>query len=445
LLKYPLKTKTFSAVPAGIHFAIQNDRKRIYEITNKMTMRNVFFLNNKSDKKITEIFGRTGEATENNRQAVMMAVDGVYRNGRYIENESDFMISNDYIMSIKNMGRRIIFGASVHPYREHKEMLAEVRRCLNAGAAFFFWIPSIQKIDLEDERCVPFYVCLAREDVPFVCYIGPDSRQRKTYEDTERYNNPKKLIKALEIGVSLVIADYPPSVNAGHVFQEEKELFNELVEMLRLSADKEWNLYVDISHYCRQGLTYFYEKVETCVQNGEINPKQLIYGCTFTGPLAEKDILKETNELGGIMSKSRNKDKAEKELKKILIIDDETMIQILMTELLSGDGNEIITCGSLKEAEEACSKNKFDLVITDLRLSGKDSVEGFQIISHVKNFSPDTKVMLMTGNSISGAREEALRRGAVCCIDKPFDILDVARKIYSFGIPLPELQKRGLL
>lgn len=407
-------------------------------------MRNKFFLDSESERKIKELFGRTGEMTENDRQAVMMAIDGVYRNGRYIENESDFNISNDYIMNVKSTGKRIIFGASVHPYREEKDMFAEVRRCLNAGAAFFAWIPSIQNIDLEDERCIPFYLCLAAEGIPFVCYMGSGNGQSNNNEKTGTYKNPKKLINALDIGVSVVVANYPMFSNADSVPQEEKLIFEELVEMLMLSAGKEWNLYADISPYCRQGMTDFYERIESCVRNGEINPRQLIYGCSFPVPYDEKNNLKEPLALGKIRSINSNRDKTEKELKKILIVDDEMMILRLMTELLSGDGNEVITCGNFKEANEAFSKHKFDLVITDLRLSGKDSAEGFEIISHVKTLSPDTKVMLMTGNRQSGVLEEALRRGAICCIDKPFDILDMTRKVQSFGIPLPEMQSRGM-
>lgn len=402
-------------------------------------MRNKIFINNDSDRKIKELFGRTGEVTEKDRQAVMMAIDGVYRNGRYIENESDFMISNDHVMKLKGLDRKTIFGASVHPYRGHKEMLTDVRRCLNAGAAFFTWIPSIQKIDLEDERCIPFYVCLATEGIPFVCYMGSGNRPGNTNGNTETYRDPKKLSAALDVGLSVVIANYPMLCNAEPVFQEETILFEELIEMLRLSAEREWNLYADISPYCRQGMSAFYERIETCVRNGEINPKQLIYGCSFPVPYDEKDNLKETMTLGEVRSINSNSDKTEKRLKKILIVDDEVTILRLMTELLSGDGKEVITCGNLKGAEEACSKHKFDLVITDLRLSGKDSTEGFEIISHIKTFSPDTKVMLMTGNSSLGVKEEALRRGAVCCVDKPFDILNMAKKVQSFGISLPGL------
>lgn len=406
-------------------------------------MKNLFFLNNASYRKIKEIFGMAGEIRANDRQAVMMAIDGVYRNGRHIENESDFMISNDHVMKLKGMNRKIIFGASVHPYRGHREVLVEVRRCLNAGAAFFSWIPSIQKIDLEDERCIPFYVCLATEGIPLVCYVGSGNRPGNNREGPEIYRNPKKLTTALDVGLNVVLANYTMLCNADPLPQEEKILFEELLEMLRLSAEKEWNLYADISPYCRQGMTDFQERIETCVRNGEINPRQLVYGCSFPVFLDEKHNLKKTQLFGEYISINSNRDITEKELKKILIVDDEKMILKLMTEILSGDGREVITCENLKEAQEAFSKHKFALVITDLRLSGKDSVEGFEVISKAKIVSPDTKVMLMTGNRQFGIREEALRRGAVCCIDKPFDILDMARKVESFGIPLPQILTKG--
>ena len=65
---------------------------------------------------------------------------------------------------------KMLFGASVHPYR--KDAVAELERCVAAGAVLLKWLPIAQGFNPADERCIPFYEALAHHKLPLLCHTG---------------------------------------------------------------------------------------------------------------------------------------------------------------------------------------------------------------------------------------------------------------------------------
>ena len=114
----------------------------------------------------------------------------------------------------------------------------------------------------------------------------------------------------------------------------------------------------------------------------------------------------------------------------ILVVDDQSYIRELLSDLLR-KVSTVITSHSLEDARSALSSIKFDLVISDLRLSGTDSKEGLELLSYVKKVSPETKVMIMSGYGTEAVRSEAYRLGAVCFLEKPINISQLYSKIQS--------------
>ena len=62
--------------------------------------------------------------------------------------------------------RKMLFGASVHPYR--KDAVAELERCVAAGAVLLKWLPITQGFNPADPRCFPFYEALAHHKLPLL-------------------------------------------------------------------------------------------------------------------------------------------------------------------------------------------------------------------------------------------------------------------------------------
>jgi diguanylate cyclase (GGDEF)-like protein len=102
---------------------------------------------------------------------------------------------------------------------------------------------------------------------------------------------------------------------------------------------------------------------------------------------------------------------------KIMIIDDDDQIRSLLSQLLE----ESYDCREVSSAEEALMilvQESFDLVISDINLGG---MSGLELVPHVHSISPDSVVLMISGQSTIETAIEALRAGAFDYVMKPFD------------------------
>jgi DNA-binding NtrC family response regulator len=102
----------------------------------------------------------------------------------------------------------------------------------------------------------------------------------------------------------------------------------------------------------------------------------------------------------------------------ILVIDDEAHNRQALTLLLSHSGYQVQSAVTGEEALEIMEKSPFEIIITDLFLPG---VSGIDILKRVKEDSPYTSVILITGNASAETAVEAMKEGAFDYITKPFN------------------------
>jgi predicted TIM-barrel fold metal-dependent hydrolase len=103
--------------------------------------------------------------------AVVLAFDAVHdADGCADWARTQLYVTNDYVMELSRRHRNMLFGASIHPYR--KDAVAELERCVKAGAVLVKWLPPTQGINPADARCVPFYEALAHYQLPLLCHTG---------------------------------------------------------------------------------------------------------------------------------------------------------------------------------------------------------------------------------------------------------------------------------
>jgi two-component system response regulator AtoC len=101
----------------------------------------------------------------------------------------------------------------------------------------------------------------------------------------------------------------------------------------------------------------------------------------------------------------------------ILIVDDNETIRNFLAETLKRQGLDVTTASCGKEALSLLKKAPFDLVLTDMCMEG---ISGIDILRKVKELSPATFVVVITGfGSIENA-VEAMRLGAFHYLLKPF-------------------------
>ncbi len=183
-------------------------------------------------------------------KVVLLAMDKVYDlDGNPREKEGNkeithLYVPNDYIIQLAKKNKRILVGASVHPYRN--DWKEELDKCIENGAVLCKWIPSSQQIDITNEKCFPMYDYLAEHNLPLLVHSGPEYSIPTSDDRFIEFNNPKYLRPALDRGVTVIIAHcaLPYFGALDTKYQDDMEEFFKLFEE---SKTKPWKLYADLS------------------------------------------------------------------------------------------------------------------------------------------------------------------------------------------------------
>ena len=96
---------------------------------------------------------------------------------------------------------------------------------------------------------------------------------------------------------------------------------------------------------------------------------------------------------------------------KVLIIDDETDICFLISEIL---GDEKFICETANNSNESLSKfNKFnpDIIILDVWLGNSD-IDGLELLSEFKSLNPLVPVIIISGHGTVDMAVNAIKKGA---------------------------------
>lgn len=103
----------------------------------------------------------------------------------------------------------------------------------------------------------------------------------------------------------------------------------------------------------------------------------------------------------------------------ILIIDDEPLMRISISDALAEDGYEVAESGLKEEGVSLIRNRHFDIVITDLRLPDGDGIE---VLKETRKQSPDTMVIMITAFGSVDTAVDAMKFGAYDYITKPFSM-----------------------
>ena len=112
----------------------------------------------------------------------------------------------------------------------------------------------------------------------------------------------------------------------------------------------------------------------------------------------------------------------------ILVVDDDKSITGALSLILRKAGYEVLTSNSVGDARSVLSKRSFDLVITDLRLADGTGIE---LITHIKQHTPDTEVILMTAFGSIDMAVEAMKAGAYHFVTKPVKLPEVGALMHK--------------
>ncbi len=104
---------------------------------------------------------------------------------------------------------------------------------------------------------------------------------------------------------------------------------------------------------------------------------------------------------------------------RILVVDDEPIVCERLKPALEKVGFYVEAYTESQKAIDRLAEEKFDIVVTDIKMKGPDGIE---ILHFVKQQSPATHVIIITGFATVESAREAMKSGAVDFIAKPFKI-----------------------
>jgi CheY-like chemotaxis protein len=102
----------------------------------------------------------------------------------------------------------------------------------------------------------------------------------------------------------------------------------------------------------------------------------------------------------------------------ILFVDDEPLTRKLLTQAATIMGHAAITAASEEEALKLATEQRPDLIVTDVNLNGKRSLEMIQQL----HGAPETKsipIVTLSALNLSEIQDEARSSGAVASLEKP--------------------------
>jgi CheY-like chemotaxis protein len=119
--------------------------------------------------------------------------------------------------------------------------------------------------------------------------------------------------------------------------------------------------------------------------------------------------------------------------KYFLVVDDEDLIRSSLSTVFQNSGHEVVTASARESALKAIRENNFDLCFLDMHLP---DINGLEIMKMLRDVSPQTRIIMMTGSEITDSIMKEVRENAHCLISKPFELDQVkalANRVLSMG------------
>jgi DNA-binding NtrC family response regulator len=127
-------------------------------------------------------------------------------------------------------------------------------------------------------------------------------------------------------------------------------------------------------------------------------------------------------------------------MKKILIVDDELNMRLVLSAMLKKEGFEVSAAANGREALQILQSTGISVVITDLKMP---DIDGMELLARISERHPEIPVVMITAHGTVATAVEALKKGAFDYITKPFD-LDDFKNVVSKAIKTRVLKENEL-
>lgn len=125
----------------------------------------------------------------------------------------------------------------------------------------------------------------------------------------------------------------------------------------------------------------------------------------------------------------------------VLLVEDDKNARRLMALGLEGKGHNVTICVGPGEAETALTQERFEVVLTDLRMEGRDA--GLDVVQMSVREQPEARVLLVTAYASAETAVEALKHGAFDYLTKPVSGEDLAQAVECALADIEENRGQG--
>ncbi len=190
---------------------------------------------------------------------------------------SAFYVPNTWAARLaREFPARFEWVASLHPY--HETAVDELQQAIAAGARAVKWLPAAQGMDPADAKCDAFYRVLAASGTPLIVHCGEEKAVKGS--DTQAFGNPLRLRRALDAGVTVVVAH---CATLGEDVDDDGKLRPSFELFLKLMAEARANerLYGDISAITQRNRKA--AAIRTLLERADLHPR-LLHGSDYPLP-----------------------------------------------------------------------------------------------------------------------------------------------------------------
>ena len=286
---------------------------------------------------------------------VCLALDPVFDNsGNRREDASHVWVANEYVTKLrKEIGSKVLFGASVHPYDPDFE--SRIKKCVDDGAVLIKWLPSAQQINLADTRVLNALNILAKvkngNPLPLLLHVGPEyaipSSDPKTasfdylswtgfegfinmFRGKNKFYKPEvdkireNILRALDNGATIIFAHCGlPYFTSGVLADIFEHSDFDVVKYYLEQSDKgryRGNCYADVSAFCTPFRKGYFRDISA------LPSARILYGSDFPTPAFRLfvDLKQAMDDLKAIMKGHLER----------IIVPDENMLSFNYNELL---------------------------------------------------------------------------------------------------------------
>lgn len=109
-------------------------------------------------------------------------------------------------------------------------------------------------------------------------------------------------------------------------------------------------------------------------------------------------------------------------MKRVLIVDDDQHVRILLGELLSYKGYDCTLASNVAATRDRLKRDMFELVISDFDMPEES---GLLLLKHIRCEYPQTMTIMISGSGDMEVKREALKLGAGTYIEKLFTVTEI--------------------